>query len=153
MQCAHASSQGFWVKRVSPTHLVTPSPAHQHSSKLHIAGELQTASKTQGLLQVLFTGLGDPCKGRGLRPCSRLAMEEKVPLTPVMSWGIGLVPILLPEKSALSKGQSFTKIRTSSRIQTHISWGYNLSCPRICVDLEKPMLLSCGYATHSQMTQ
>lgn len=63
-------------------------------------------------------------------------MEEKVPLTPVMSWGISLIAILLPEKSGLSKGQSFTKIRTSSRIQTHISWGYNLSCPWLCMDLE-----------------
>lgn len=52
------------------THLLltsTPSPtlAHQHGPELHAAGELQTSPKAQGLLQVLLTGLGYPCRGRG----------------------------------------------------------------------------------------
>lgn len=70
-------------------------------------------------------------------------MEEKVPLTSAMCslQGIGLIPFLLTEKSELSKEQSFTKIMTSSGIQTYISWGYNLICPWLCMDLEIPMLL------------
>lgn len=58
-----------------PTPPPPTSPAwpdtHQHGPKLHAAGELQTAPKSQGFLQVLLTGLGDPCRDRKSTPCPR----------------------------------------------------------------------------------
>lgn len=47
----------------------SPSPstayAHQHGPQLHAARELQAAAKAQRLLQVLLTGLGNPCRDQG----------------------------------------------------------------------------------------
>lgn len=82
-------------------------------------------------------------------------MEEKVPLTSATRslQGLGLVPFWLAEERELNKRQSLTKIRTSRRIQTYISWGFI-----ICLALgfgwtsRRLCSLAVAYVTHSQMT-
>ena len=75
----------------------SPTDAHQHGPQLHAARELQAAAKAQRLLQVLLTGLGDPCRDRGQRGRGRPG--RRAPLAPAPSplWGV-LLSLQRPQR-------------------------------------------------------
>lgn len=54
------TGQGLWAR--PPPSARPPAPTHQQGPELHAAGELQPAAEAQRFLQVLLTGLGDPCR-------------------------------------------------------------------------------------------
>lgn len=54
------TGQGLWAR--PPPSTRPPAPTYQQGPELHAAGELQPAAEAQRFLQVLLTGLGDPCR-------------------------------------------------------------------------------------------
>lgn len=89
------SKRALWGSP-APAPAPASQPAHQHGPEFHAAGELLAAAETQGLPQVLLTGLGDPWGGhgggQGLAPGSEAEGREgrgsarRQPRAPHESW-------------------------------------------------------------------